>query len=63
MMQFLPALTDERYNMARIDEIEYRIEIYDREAKRWRGKGVFSGARQGVAKFLELTFSCIHMQI
>jgi len=46
MMQFLPALTDERYNMARIDEKEYRIEIYDREAKRWRGKGVFSGATQ-----------------
>lgn len=46
MVQFLPALTDERYNMARIDENEYRIEIYDREAKRWRGKGVFSGATQ-----------------
>jgi exonuclease SbcC len=46
MAQFLPTLTDQRYNMARIDEKDYRIEIYDREAKRWRGKGVFSGATQ-----------------
>ncbi len=46
MMQFLPTLTDNRYNMARIDEANYRIEVYDREAKQWRGKGVFSGATQ-----------------
>ena len=46
MMQFLPGLTDHRYNMARIDEKAYRIEVYDREAKRWRSKGVFSGATQ-----------------
>jgi len=46
MMQFLPTLTDNRYNMARIDEANYRIEVYDREAKTWRGKGVFSGATQ-----------------
>ena len=46
MVHFLPALTDDRYSMVRIDEKEYRIEIYDREAKRWRGKGVFSGATQ-----------------
>ena len=46
MMQFLPTLTDQRYNRARIDEENYRIEVYDREAKHWRGKGVFSGATQ-----------------
>jgi exonuclease SbcC len=46
MIQFLPTLTDNRYNMARIDETNYRIEVYDREAKRWRRKGVFSGATQ-----------------
>jgi len=46
MMHFLPVLTDQRYNMARIDETDYRIEVYDREAKQWRGKGVFSGATQ-----------------
>jgi exonuclease SbcC len=46
MVQFLPALTDQRYSMARIDEINYRIEVYDREARRWRIKGVFSGATQ-----------------
>jgi exonuclease SbcC len=46
MIHFLPALTDDRYNMARIDEKDYRIEIFDRDAKRWRGKGVFSGATQ-----------------
>ena len=46
MMQFLPALTGERYNMAQIDEGDYRIQVYDREAQRWRGKGVFSGATQ-----------------
>ena len=46
MMQFLPTLTDNRYNLARIDETNYRIEIYDREAKTWRIKGVFSGATQ-----------------
>jgi exonuclease SbcC len=46
MMQFLPTLTDNRYNRARIDEANYRIEVYDREAKQWRGKGVFSGATQ-----------------
>jgi len=46
MMRFLPALTDDRYNMARIDEKNYRIEVFDREARRWRGKGVFSGATQ-----------------
>ncbi len=46
MMQFLPTLTDNRYNMARIDETNYRIEVYDRDARTWRGKGVFSGATQ-----------------
>lgn len=46
MMQFLPTLTDNRYSMARIDEANYRIEVYDRDAKQWRGKGVFSGATQ-----------------
>jgi exonuclease SbcC len=46
MMQFLPALTDNRYSMARIDEERYVVEVYDREAKHWRGKGVFSGATQ-----------------
>ena len=39
MARFLPALTDQRYNRARIDEKNYRIEVYNREAKRWRGKG------------------------
>ena len=46
MMQFLPSLTDNRYNMAKIDEENYRIQVYDREARRWREKGVFSGATQ-----------------
>ncbi|MCW4050710.1 MAG: SMC family ATPase [Candidatus Bathyarchaeota archaeon] len=46
MMQFLPILTDNRYSMARIDEEKYVIQIYDREAQHWRGKGVFSGATQ-----------------
>ncbi len=46
MMQFLPTLTDNRYNRAQIDETDYRINVYDREAKKWRGKGVFSGATQ-----------------
>ena len=30
MIHFLPALTDDRYNMARIDEKDYRIEIVTR---------------------------------
>ncbi|MCW4014706.1 MAG: hypothetical protein NWF07_17195, partial [Candidatus Bathyarchaeota archaeon] len=46
MMQFLPTLTDNRYNRARIDETNYRIEVLDREAKTWKAKGVFSGATQ-----------------
>lgn len=46
MMHFLPVLTDHHYNMARIDDTDYRIEIYDREAKQWKAKGVFSGATQ-----------------
>ena len=46
MMAFLPMLTAQRYNMARIDERKYRIEVFDREARRWRGKGIFSGATQ-----------------
>jgi len=46
MMRFLPTLTDNRYTTARIDEERYRIEVWDREARRWRGKGVFSGATQ-----------------
>ncbi len=46
MMRFLPTLTDNRYTTARIDEEKYRIEVWDREARRWRGKGVFSGATQ-----------------
>jgi len=46
MASFLPTLTDGRYNMARIDEERYLIEVYDREAKDWRSKGVFSGGAQ-----------------
>jgi exonuclease SbcC len=46
MMKFLPLLTAGRYNMARIDEREYKVEVYDKEARRWRMKGVFSGATQ-----------------
>ena len=46
MMRFLPPLTAQRYSMAQIDEKDYRIEVYDREARRWREKGVFSGATQ-----------------
>jgi exonuclease SbcC len=46
MAHFLPTLTENRYNMARIDEEEYQIEVYDREAKTWRRKGVFSGGTQ-----------------
>jgi exonuclease SbcC len=58
MVQFLPALTDHRYNMARIDEKDYRVEIYDKEAKRWRVKGVFSGATQDQFSLaLRLAFS------
>lgn len=40
---FLPDLTGGRYNLARIDENQYKIEVYDREARGWREKGVFSG--------------------
>jgi exonuclease SbcC len=46
MMQFLPTLTDNRYNLAEIDETNYRIRVYDKTAGQWRGKGVFSGATQ-----------------
>lgn len=58
MARFLPALTDQRYNRARIDEKNYRIEVYNREAKRWRGKGVFSGAtRDQFSLALRLAFA------
>jgi exonuclease SbcC len=46
MAHFLPTLTENRYNMVKIDEEEYQIEVYDREAKTWRRKGVFSGGTQ-----------------
>jgi exonuclease SbcC len=46
MMRFLPLLTAGRYSMAKIDEKEYKVEVYDKEARRWRMKGVFSGATQ-----------------
>lgn len=46
MAQFLPTLTENRYNLARIDDEEYQIEAYDREARMWRRKGVFSGGTQ-----------------
>ena len=57
-MHFLPALTDDRYIMVRIDETEQRIEICDREAKRWRVIGVFSGAtRDQFSLALRLVFA------
>jgi len=46
MIRFLPSLTAQRYSIAQIDEKDYRIEVYDRDARRWREKGVFSGATQ-----------------
>ena len=46
MMQFLPALTDNRYNRAQIDDERYVIEVWNKEARTWKGKGVFSGATQ-----------------
>jgi exonuclease SbcC len=46
MVRFLPPLTENRYHTVRIDEKDYRIEVYDKNAKRWRGKGIFSGATQ-----------------
>ena len=46
MTRFLPTLTANRYSLARLDEKEYRIEVYDKEARGWREKGVFSGATQ-----------------
>jgi exonuclease SbcC len=46
MSNFLPALTDNRYSMAQIDENEYKIKVWDREAKGWREKLVFSGGTQ-----------------
>ncbi|GAG82999.1 unnamed protein product, partial [marine sediment metagenome] len=58
MMRFLPSLTAQRYNMAQIDEKDYRIKVYDREACRWRGKGVFSGATQDqISLALRLAFA------
>jgi exonuclease SbcC len=46
MSRFLPTLTDNRYNIVQIDENEYRIKVWDREARGWREKGVFSGGTQ-----------------
>jgi exonuclease SbcC len=46
MIQFLPTLTDNRYNRVQIDDERYVIEVWNREAKTWKGKGVFSGATQ-----------------
>lgn len=58
MRRFLPVLTAGRYSMARIDEKEYKIEIYDKEARRMRVKGVFSGATQDqISLALRLAFA------
>jgi exonuclease SbcC len=58
MMKFLPLLTAGRYKAARIDEKEYKIQIYDKEARRWRIKGVFSGATQDqISLALRLAFA------
>lgn len=46
IMRFLPSLTAQRYSLAQIDEKDYRIKVFDRSARGWRGKGVFSGATQ-----------------
>jgi exonuclease SbcC len=46
MSRFLPALTDNRYSTVQIDENEYKIRVWDREARGWREKGVFSGGTQ-----------------
>ncbi len=58
MGRFLPILTAGRYNMVKIDEKEYKIEIYDKEARKMRGKGVFSGATQDqISLALRLAFA------
>ena len=58
MRKFLPVLTAGRYSMAKIDEKEYKIEIYDREARKMRVKGVFSGATQDqISLALRLAFA------
>jgi DNA repair exonuclease SbcCD ATPase subunit len=58
MRKFLPVLTAGRYSMAKIDEIEYKIEIYDKEARKMRVKGVFSGATQDqISLALRLAFA------
>ena len=58
MRKFLPILTAGRYSMAKIDEIEYKIEIYDKEARKMRVKGVFSGATQDqISLALRLAFA------
>jgi DNA repair exonuclease SbcCD ATPase subunit len=58
MMKFLPLLTANRYKVARVDEKNYKIEVYDTEARRWRIKGIFSGATQDqVSLALRLAFA------
>ncbi len=58
MMKFLPLLTAGRYKAAKIDEKEYKIQVYDKEARRWRIKGVFSGATQDqISLALRLAFA------
>jgi DNA repair exonuclease SbcCD ATPase subunit len=58
MKKFLPVLTAGRYSMVKIDEKEYRIEIYDREAQKMKVKGVFSGATQDqISLALRLAFA------
>ncbi len=58
MGRFLPILTAGRYNMIKIDEKEYKIEVYDKEARQMRAKGVFSGATQDqISLALRLAFA------
>jgi exonuclease SbcC len=58
MKKFLPILTAGRYSRTKIDEKEYKIEIYDREAQKMRVKGVFSGATQDqISLALRLAFA------
>jgi len=58
MMKFLPLLTAGRYKFAKIDERQYKIEVYDKEAQRLRIKGVFSGATQDqISLALRLAFA------
>lgn len=58
MGRFLPVLTAGRYNMIKIDEKEYKIEVYDKGARQMRAKGVFSGATQDqISLALRLAFA------